>query len=606
MLIAGVSGLYHDAAAALVRDGRIIAAAQEELFSRKKHDARFPKQALQYCLSQAGEDEALDAIVFYEDPVLNLDRVMQNAFHIAPEGGDVWNATLTSALGKKAAIGSELRSFVSSDDKVFFCKHHLSHAASAFFPSPFNEAALVVADGVGEWATTSLGHGNGAEIRLDREISYPHSLGLMYSAFTEFCGLKVNSGEYKLMGLAPYGRPVLAQKFLDELIDVKTDGSFQLNLDYFAFNKLKNSFAPQLANLVSCQPIPLGGQLKLRHMDIAASIQAVIEDIMLRLARTALETSGSRNLCLSGGLALNCVSNGHIRRKLENLDGLWIQPAAGDAGGALGAALAHYYSENPERQAQSNDSQSGSFLGPRYSKAQIQHALEDQNLVYRSLPEDEQHKDVVSALAKGQIVARFTSRTEFGPRALGNRSILADPRVQDAQKHVNLRIKFRESWRPFAVAILAESLQDVFELEDESPYMLVVSHVKEELRRPLDWDTFRNTDADMQALLKQPASFVPGVTHVDHSARIQTVDKSRNPAFHRILSEFEAQTGCPMLINTSFNVRGEPLVNSPENAIACFLNTGLDVLWIEDFVVLKEEQPQDLQNLVGKTEFELD
>jgi len=606
MLIAGVSALYHDAAAALVRDGEIIAAAQEELFTRKKHDAGFPEQALEFCLSHLKPGETLDAIVHYEDPVLTLDRVIQNAFHIAPEGGDVWVPTLDSVLRTKSTIGAKLREYVARDDQVYFSRHHLSHAASAYYPSPFDEAAVLVADGVGEWATTSHGHGRGARISLTSEICYPHSLGLLYSTFTEFCGLKVNSGEYKLMGLAPYGRPVLAQHLMDNLLDVKLDGSFRLNMDYFAFTQLKNSFSPELAELLSCQPVPLGGQLKLRHIDVAASIQAVVEEVVLRLARTALKSAGSRNLCLAGGVALNCVANGAVLRKVSGLDALWIQPAAGDGGGALGAALAHHYAQVPKRVANPHDSQKGSFLGPSYSNDHIKSVLDDKGLVYEQGDPADQNTIVAHRLAEGKIIARFTGRTEFGPRALGNRSILADPRLSDAQKTVNLRVKFRESWRPFAVAILSDRVSETYEIDRESPYMLLVSHISEKRRKPLDWDAFRADGADMQALLRQPASDVPGVTHVDHSSRIQTVDADRNPAFYRLISAFADQTGCPMLINTSFNVRGEPLVNTPQDAVACFLNSDLDVLWIGDFLVWKKDQTEALRSLVGKAEYEQD
>lgn len=609
--IIGFSGLYHDSAAALVRDDEIICAVQEERFSRRKHDARFPHQALQYCKEQIPKGQSPDAIVFYENPVLSLDRVMQNGIQRAPRGGEIWSDAATAMLGSKVRVCGLAREHVDADEKVMTTEHHMSHAASAFYPSPFEEAAILTVDGVGEWATTTIAHGKADSILPLSEIRYPHSLGLLYSAFTEYCGLRVNSGEYKLMGLAPYGLPRFRDLILDHLIDLKPDGSFRLNTDYFGFMDTPRTTEASFDGLFGGPPLAFDGKLDFRHMDLAASIQSVIDEAMIRLVREALRVSGSRKLCLAGGVALNCVTNGRILRQVPELEGLWIQPASGDAGGALGAALyaAHQHFGIPRdvSRGEGRDSQKGSFLGPAFEADDIETALQNAGLKYHRPKTRSKHTALVAkALAKGRIIGRFDGPMEFGPRALGNRSILGDPRRKDAQRHINLRIKFRESWRPFAPSVLAERLEDCFDLAGESPYMMLVADVREDLRTPIDWAPFRNGDGDMLTFVNQERSSLPAITHVDYSARVQSVDAERNPGFHELLSAFDRLTGCPVLINTSFNVRGEPIVCRPEEAIVCFLNTGLDLLAIGDFIVWKHEQPEHLQEREGQLTYDPD
>lgn len=606
--ILGVSALYHDSAVALVRDGDIVAAAQEERFTRRKHDARFPQLALQYCLEQAGGAGAIDAIAYYEDPVLAFDRVLKNAVETAPASGQIWPAAAVSQLRHKLEVFGHLAA--SASGRLFAVDHHMSHAASTFYPSPFSRAAIVTVDGVGEWATTAIACGDGRTITPLHEIDYPHSLGMLYSAFTYHCGLKVNSGEYKLMGLAPYGEPRFAQTILDRVIDLRPDGSFHLNTDYFGFLTTDRATSPAFDELFGCPRREPEGPLTQVHMDLAASIQAVLDESMQRVCRYALASTGMRDLCLAGGVALNCVSNGRLLRALPELDDLWIQPAAGDAGGALGAALyvAHTVAAAPRHSGVGRaDGQHGSFLGPEYGLEEIEDALNGAGLrarFYDSITERD--ADLAEALDEGLIVARFDGRMEFGPRALGNRSILADPRRLDGQAHVNLRIKFRESWRPFAPAVLAEHADAYFALRAESPYMLLVGDLKDHLRQQVDWSGFRAGDTDMLKVLNQPRSTVPAITHVDYSARVQTVDARRNPGFHALLSAFYVRTGCPLLVNTSFNVRGEPIVCTPSDAAACFINTGIDVLAAGPFLAFKSEQSSDIREREGEVVFELD
>ncbi|MEP2716192.1 carbamoyltransferase N-terminal domain-containing protein [Pseudophaeobacter sp.] len=608
MNIIGLSAMYHDAAAALCADGEIITAVQEERFTRKKHDPAFPIHALEHCIGQIHSGGALHAIVLYENPVLSLDRVLKNALHVAPQGGGIWEQSMRSMLGSKIELGERAREYVDSDDKVLVGEHHLSHAASAFYPAPFDEAAILVVDGVGEWATTTIAAGNGNDITPLAELRYPNSLGLLYSAFTEYCGLRVNSGEYKLMGLAPYGLPRFAGLIRDELIDIKPDGSFRLNTDYFGFLDRRRATGEKFHQLFGGPALAPDADLSLKHMDIAASIQAVVNDVVEKLARTALARTGSKNLCMAGGVALNCVANGRLHATIPDLEGLWIQPASGDAGGALGAALHTAHSHfNIPRRTQKPDAQRGSLIGSSFGAPRICSDLKKAGLVYQSVEDDdERNRTLAKALADGAIVGRFEGAMEFGPRALGNRSILADPRRADAQQRINLKIKFRESWRPFAVAVLAEQASNFFDLKDESPYMLIVAKIKEAHRKPVNWDEFRIMGGNMLEFVNQERSDYPGITHVDYSARIQTVEEARNASFTSLIRAFEAETGCPMLINTSFNVRGEPLVCTPDDAIACFLNTGLDVLAIGDCLVWKNQQSQDIIDMEGKTAYELD
>lgn len=608
--ILGVSALYHDAAAAAVVDGRIVAAAQEERFSRRKHDPRFPEAALAYCLEAVGGAGRVDAIAFYEDPALSLARVVESAVDLAPAMGEVWPAIAASQLGEKINVLERLTQAAGARaaDNVFIVDHHMSHLASAFYPSPFEDAAILVVDGVGEWATTTIADGCGRTITPVRQIHYPHSLGLFYSAFTYHCGLKVNSGEYKLMGLAPYGEPRFVQAILDHLIDLRADGSFALNTQYFGFMTSEVATSAQFGELFGLPRRRPEAQLSIAYMDLAASAQAVLDEAMLRIARTALAATGRRSLCLAGGVALNCVTNGKLLRQLEGLEDLWIQPAAGDAGGALGAALqvAHQHYDCP-RHAGRGDGQDGSLLGPAYSPAEIERALDAAGLTWRREADGQAHADCVAqALADGLIVGRFEGRMEFGPRALGNRSILADPRRADGQSHINKRIKFRESWRPFAPAVLAERAAEFFDLDQESPYMLLVAGLRDELRVPVDWSDFRDGDGDMIRVVNQQRSSLPSITHVDYSARVQTVDEARNPGFHSLLRRFDELTGCPVLINTSFNVRGEPIVCSPDDAVRCFLNTGIEVLAIGPYIVLKSEQAPALRAMEGSMQFEPD
>jgi carbamoyltransferase len=615
-VVLGVSALYHDAAAAVVRGGEIVAAAQEERFTRTRHDARYPQQAVAWCLAEVGGASAIDAVAYYEDPALAFDRVLKSAIEAAPGSEAIWPAAAVLQLGEKLTIAEPLTRHLGprAADQLYFVDHHLSHAASAFHPSPFSEAAIVVVDGVGEWASTSIAHGRDRAIEMRSQIHYPHSLGLLYAAFTHHCGLKVNSGEYKLMGLAPYGQPRHVQRILDDLIDLRDDGSFCLNTTFFGHLDSFAATNERFEAWAGCPRREPEGQIRNEHMDLAASVQAVIDEALWRICRQALTLCNSTRLCLAGGVALNCVAVGRLARRLPALDGLWIQPAAGDAGGALGAALqvAHEAFGAPRHQAVGrHDAQQGSFLGPAYGSEAIEQSLTDVGVVvqHRFDDEDALARHVAQALADGAIVGRFDGRMEFGPRALGNRSILADARRTDGQLHLNLRIKYRESWRPFAPIVARENAHRYFELDEgeDSPYMLRVAHVRPELRREVDWAGFRDDGGgDMVAFLQQPRSTIPAVTHVDHSARVQTVDRQRHPTLHKLLREFEAITGCGVLINTSFNRRGEPIVCAPKDAIDCFLATGIDVLAIGPFIVRKSDQPEALRALEGTVRFEPD
>ena len=606
--VLGISAFYHDAAAAIVRDGEIVAAAQEERFTRKKHDPRFPREAINYCLGEAFiEASQLDAIVFYDHPLLTLDRVVASLLAAAPGSEVQWQRAGRATLGAKLFVEEHVRRTLHCDAPLLFTEHHAAHAASAFYPSPFEEAAILTLDGVGEWATTTLGRGAGDRLALLQRIDYPHSLGLLYSAFTAFCGFKVNSGEYKLMGLAPYGTPVYADRIRQKLIDVRADGSFRLNLDYFGFVGSLGMTNDAFADLFGGPARVPETRITRREMDLAASVQVVLEDIVLAVARHLRTLTGSPNLVMAGGVALNCVANGRLHRD-RVFDRLWIQPAAGDAGGALGAALLaaheHFGATRPPR-ADGRDSQHGSLLGPSFSPAQIRAFLDRHGYPYQQVTDpSERAAAIAGALADGKVVGHFAGRMEFGPRALGARSILADPRRPDTQATMNLKIKFRESFRPFAPSVLAERSGDYFDLDVESPYMLLVAPVRGDRRRPVP--PADSGDDDMLRVVNQVRSDIPAVTHVDYSARIQTVSREDHPVFYDVIRAFDALTGCAVLVNTSFNVRGEPMVCTPQDAYRCFMRTDMDVLALEDCLLWKHEQPPMAADVEWRREFALD
>lgn len=611
-IVLGISAFYHDAAAALVRGGEIIAAAQEERFSRKKHDPRFPSAAINYCLEEALiEPDEIDAIVFYDHPLLTLDRVIKNCISAGSAGEIQFTKAAMSTLGAKIWVEETVRQTIGSLGKkgrLLYSQHHMSHAASAFFPSPFEEAAIITVDGVGEWQTTTVGFGQGNMIELFKEITYPHSLGLLYSTFTYLCGFKVNSGEYKLMGLAPYGEPIFESKIRDHLIDIKEDGSYRLNMEYFGYLDSLSMSNEKLHALFGPPRTP-ESKITKREMDLAASIQRVIEDVLLKLARYVRKEIRSKNLCMAGGVALNCVANGKILRE-RIFDRLWIQPAAGDAGGALGAALmgSHIYFNDPRPVSHNGrDHQKGSYLGPAYSDAEIAAFLNRHGYPYQRIEDpDERAKIIADALAKGKIVGLFCGRMEFGPRALGARSILGDPRRKETQSVMNLKIKYRESFRPFAPACLVEDVEEYFEFTGESPYMLLIAPVKKERRLPIDENVLRQAGSDIIKIVNIPRSDIPAVTHVDYSARIQTVNPDDNPFFYSIIKAFKKLTGIGVIVNTSFNVRGEPIVCSPQDAYRCFMRTGIDLLVLESFLLLKEEQPPFEEEEDWRKQYELD
>ena len=600
MRILGLSAYYHDSAAALIEDGRIVAAAQEERFTRKKHDASFPGNAIAYCLAEANASiEELDHVVFYDKPFLKFERLLETYVAMAPQGFRSFQMAiplwLREKLFQKGLLRGELKKLsdsVDNDNKLLFCEHHLSHAASAFYPSPFESAVVLTMDGVGEWATTSAAVGEGHRLTIFEEIHFPHSLGLLYSAFTYYTGFKVNSGEYKVMGLAPYGEPRYKNLILDKLIDLKADGSFRLNMSYFDYCTgltMTNDRFAELFGMPVRNPDDLLTQF---HMDIAASVQAVLDEAVLRLTRGLAKQTGAKNLCLAGGVALNCVANGKVLRD-GHFKNLWIQPAAGDAGGALGAALAafHIFKGQP-RERSVGDGMSGSYLGPSFSQAEVERRLREAGARFTVQEESEMIETAAQALAAQQALGWFQGRMEFGPRALGARSILADPRSPSMQKLLNLKVKYRESFRPFAPAVLREDVSEWFELDSDSPYMLLVADVRESKRQAMT--------SEQQALfgidkLNISRSEVPAVTHVDYSARIQTVHASTNPIFHHLLRRFKALTACPVLVNTSFNVRGEPIVCSPEDAFRCFMGCELDLLVVGRCVLRKEDQDPALR-----------
>jgi len=610
MNILGISAFYHDSAACLVQDGVVVAAAQEERFTRKKHDYNFPQQAMDFCLEQGGiTAEDLDLVTFYDKPLLKFDRLLETYIAYAPRGFKLFLMGMPLWLKQKLHTPRELDRGLRGGYKgrYVFTAHHESHAASAFFPSPFQEAAVLTLDGVGEWATGSIARGRDNRIEMLREMRFPHSLGLLYSAFTYFTGFRVNSGEYKLMGLAPYGEPIYADVIREKLLDIKDDGSFRMDMDYFGFCHTDVMTTPKMNGLFGGPPRKAESEITQREMDIAASIQVVTEEIVLKIAHHAHEITGSKNLVMAGGVALNCVANGRVLRE-GPFENLWIQPAAGDAGGALGAALFtwHQLLDNP-REARSADSQFGSLLGPQFTDEEIRTYLDAAGAVYQHYEDEEKLVDrIAELLATEHVVGHFADRSEFGPRALGSRSILGDARSPKMQSTMNLKIKFRESFRPFAPAVLREHVDEYFAMrpDENSPYMLLVAPVQDEKRLNVsEVESVKGLDK-----LKQVRSTVPAITHVDYSARVQTIDMEHHPRFYKIISKFKEKTGCPVVINTSFNVRGEPIVNTPHDAYRCFMFTNMDALVLENFVLLKQDQPnaQEIDASAYLAEFALD
>jgi carbamoyltransferase len=610
MIVLGISALYHDSAAALLRDGEIVAAAQEERFTRKKHDPGFPKQAIEYCLKEAGiSAKDVDVVAFYDKPFLKFERLLETYVAFAPKGFESFRMAIPVWLREKLFLKDllikELKVFAPDlawEEKLKFSEHHLSHAASAFFPSPFEEAAVLTMDGVGEWATTSLAIGRGNSLEVIKEIHFPHSLGLLYSAFTYYTGFKVNSGEYKVMGLAPYGEPKYVKQIFDHLVDLKPDGSFRLDQSYFNYCTGLTMTGPKFHELFGGPPRKASEPLTQHHMDLAASIQAATEEIVLRLTRSIRQETGLKNLCLAGGVALNCVANGKVLRD-DAFNNIWVQPAAGDAGGALGAALAvHHIHLKQPRAATGKDAMRGSYLGPQFEQADIEKRLAAAGAKFSVLSDEELFAAGAKALSEDKALGWFQGRMEFGPRALGGRSILGDARSPTMQSVLNLKVKYRESFRPFAPAILREDVADWFELDGDSPYMLLVAEVVKNRRRAM-------TEEEQKlfgiAKLNVPRSDIPAATHVDYSARIQTVHENTNPRYYQLIKSFKQQTGCPVIVNTSFNVRGEPIVCTPEDAFRCFMGTEIEALAVGNCFLKKEDQDPALK-LNYEFEFELD
>ena len=611
MRVLGISAFYHDSAAAVVEDGRIVAAAQEERFTRKKHDSDFPQHAIDYCLREAGVGlEACDFVAFYDKPFLKFERLLETYLAFAPRGFQSFRMAIPvwikEKLFQKRYITQELKAYAPDfdwDSRLLFAEHHQSHAASAFYPSPFEDAVILTMDGVGEWATTSVGLGSGNHLEMVKEIQFPHSLGLLYSAFTYYTGFKVNSGEYKIMGLAPYGEPKYRDLILERLMDLKDDGTFRLDLSYFDYCTGLRMTNDKFHDLFGGPARQSEEHVTQREMDLAASIQAVTEEVVLRLTRALAKETGATNLCLAGGVALNCVANGKVLRD-GAFKNLWIQPAAGDAGGALGAALTafHLFQGRPRAMNGALDAMQGGYLGPTYPQAEIESRLTAAGAKFSVTNDDDLLEAVVAALVEEKAVGWFQGRMEFGPRALGARSILGDPRSPTMQKTLNLKVKYRESFRPFAPSVLAEDAADWFDLDRESPYMLLVSDVAKNHCRTMTDEEKTLFGIDK---LNVPRSDIPAITHVDYSARVQTVHRETNPRYHALLSAFKARTGCPVLVNTSFNVRGEPIVCTPEDAFHCFMGTGIEVLAIGNCVLRKEEQDPNLE-IDYKDAFELD
>jgi len=622
MRILGISAYYHDSAAALIEGESVLAAAQEERFTRKKHDASFPANAVRFCLdSQQLRLQELDAIIYYEKPLLTFERLLETYLGAAPRGGRSFVAAMQVWLKEKLFLKSEIRKSLrqlaiemaqqrgepepakTALPELLFSEHHLSHAGAAFYPSPFENAAVLCMDGVGEWATTSAWLGEGNKLTSLWEISFPHSLGLLYSAFTYYCGFKVNSGEYKLMGLAPYGKPIYAEIIRRHLVDIKPDGTFRLDLSYFKFHRGFRMTGRKFHQLFGRPPRQGETELSQFHMDLAASIQEVTEEIVLKLARTLRRETGATNLCLSGGVALNCVANGKLLRE-GIFEEIWIQPASGDAGSALGAALVawHQHFQGP-RTPQPDDTMRGTYLGPRFSNEAVQAYLRSVEAPFHDLEDGPLFERLAALLDAGKVIGWFNGAMEFGPRALGGRSILGDPRNRQMQSVMNLKIKYRESFRPFAPSVLEEEVASQFELSASSPYMLLVAPVKQELCTPMGPEAEQLFGIEK---LKLSRSSLPAITHVDYSARVQTVSPRTNPRYYNLIRAFQRRTGCPTVVNTSFNVRGEPIVCTPEDAYRCFMRTEMDVLVLENQLLLKEEQPKRNQDESWKDEFELD
>lgn len=602
MYILGISAFYHDSAACLLKNGNIIAAAQEERFTRKKQDAGFPHYAIKYCLQEAGIlPEDISNVVFYEKPFVKFERLLETYLAFAPKGFRSFTSAMPlwikEKLFQKSILIKELSKTIGDSvhwrERLLFSEHHLSHAASAFYPSPFGRAAVLTLDGVGEWTTTSLAIGNGSDLSIVKEIHFPHSLGLLYSAFTYYTGFKVNSGEYKVMGLAPYGEPKYVNVIKEKLIHIYDDGSFQLDMSYFEHATGLTMTNKKFHDLFGGPPRTSETEITQREMDLAASIQEVTEDIVVQIARNIARETGEKNLCLAGGVALNCVVNGILLRE-KIFDNIWIQPASGDAGGALGAALSVWYLHYGKDRtvSEERDSMHGAYLGPSFKDSEIESALLACGAKFHKLNDEELIEDVATALSQGKAIGWMQGRMEFGPRALGGRSIIADPRSPAMQKQLNLKVKYRESFRPFAPSVLREHVSDWFEHDTDSPYMLLVAYVREEKRRVMSDSEKALFGIDK---LNVPRSLVPAITHVDYSARIQTVHQDTNPRYHSMISKFYEKTGCPLVVNTSFNVRGEPIVCTPTDAFKCFMGTELDILVVGNYFLIKEEQNEELK-----------
>ena len=605
MYILGISAYYHDSAACLLKDGEIIAAAQEERFTRKKHDHNFPKEAVNYCLGFAGINiDQVEFVAFYDKPFLKFERLLETYLTYAPIGIKSFIKAIPLWINQKLWMKEIIKNELSYEGIVLFPEHHESHAASAFFASPYDKAAFLTIDGVGEWTTTSYGIGNHNKLEILADIKYPHSIGLLYSAFTYYTGFKVNSGEYKVMGLAPYGEPKYVDSILNELIDLKEDGSFKMNMEYFNFNAGLTMTNDKFHKLFGGPPRKPESKLTQKEMDLARSVQDVTEEVMIRMARHIKKETGMNYLCLAGGVALNCVANGKILR--ENIfDDIWIEPAAGDAGGALGAALYVWYQYlgNERKADNKTDFQKGSYLGPEFSDEEIEKYLKQNNIPYNKVSEAELIEKTADILAEEKVVGWFQGRMEFGPRALGARSIIGDARSSKMQSVMNLKIKFRESFRPFAPSVLEEKISDYFEIDRPSPYMLLVADVKKERQKSMTEDQKKLFGIDKLNILR---SDIPAITHVDYSARIQSVNKNTNPIYHKMISKFEEKYGCGVIVNTSFNVRGEPIVCEPEHAFRCFMRTDMDYLMMGNFIIDKTKQTPLKEDIDWRKEFELD
>lgn len=605
MNILGLSAFYHDSAACLVRDGEIVAAAQQERFTRVKHDHRFPMDAIRFCLEKGKiSSKDLDYVVFYDKPFIKFERLLETYVSYAPRGWASFLMAMPLWLKQKLHMPNLIRKSMDYEGKIIFPEHHESHAASAFFPSPYKRAAFLTMDGVGEWTTTSFGVGDGSKVRIDCEIKFPHSLGLLYSAFTYFTGFKVNSGEYKVMGLAPYGEPRYVETIMNELIDIKDDGSFKLNMKYFTYPYGLTMTGPAFEKLFDGPARKPEGQLTQREMDIAKSVQVVTEEVMLRTARHIHKTTGEKYLCMAGGVALNCVGNGRILRE-GPFEDIWIQPAAGDAGGALGAALFVWYQilGNDRVVDNTRDLQHGSYLGPEYSDEEVREYLESHAYPYEHLENGDGLSKIADLIAEGKVIGWFNGRMEFGPRALGSRSIIGDARNTSMQSQMNLKIKYRESFRPFAPSVLADQVGNYFEIDRPSPYMLLVADVQENIRKPMDENQKKLWGIEK---LNVARSEIPAITHVDYSARIQTVHRETNPQYYDLIEAFYKKSGCPVIVNTSFNVRGEPIVMSPEHAYLCFMRTEMDYLVLGHYLLDKKKQPKLRDDEDWRSQYELD